>query len=107
MKLLEKLMDLILTPIDKISESLDLLKNTCGEWLDGVMYDIGINATMLFIEGVAVFAVGYTIYCAFRVMCCGGKDEVFSEYINKTMIAGICYFFAKCGGVLLLKALGV
>ncbi|MEG0086547.1 MAG: hypothetical protein RR817_08745 [Niameybacter sp.] len=78
-----------------------------GNWWADLLTQAGVGVTCFLIEGIQIIVVTYAFYCACRIMCCGGKDEVFSDYMNKSMIAGLGYFFAKCGGAFILHYMGV
>lgn len=106
MKLLNQLADFFMTPVDQIMLWLQELESSLGVWWSEVLTNAGLGITTFVIEGVAICAISYAIYCSCRIMC-SSKDETFSEYINKSMIAGLCYFFAKCGGTIILHYLGV
>ena len=106
MKFFEMLAEFFGSPVESITAWLDELQIALGDWFSELMANVGIGITSFCIEGVAVFVIGYGVYCACRIMC-SNKDETFSEYLNKSLIAAIGYFFVKCGGNIILHYLGV
>lgn len=105
MEAIKLLSDFLAQPVDTITAWLDSMSLAMSEWWSTLWTDIAINVTEFLVEGVAVVVIVYSVYCACRVMCTT-KDDTFSEYINKSMLAGLGYFFAKYGGRLLLTAIG-
>lgn len=106
MKFFEMLADFFMTPIESVANWLDELGETFGTWLTEVLTSTGVAITKFTIEGIACCVICYSIYCACRVMCCGGDDDKFSIYTNKALLSSVCYFFAKCGGKFVLNYLG-
>lgn len=105
MKFFEMLAEFFGSPVEKVTEWLDALAEALGVWWSDLLHTASIGITSFVIEGVAVCVIAYTVYCACRIMMTT-KDETFSEYINKSMLAGLFYFFARYGGNLLLYFLG-
>lgn len=105
MKFFEMLSDFFMTPVSQITKWVNELGFALEEVWKTFWHNAAIGATHFVIEGIAVVVICYSIYCAFRVMC-SNKDETFSEYINKSMIAAIGYYFAKYGGMALLHYIG-
>ena len=101
MKFFDWLSTVVMTPIESITDWLNELDGVVNEWFGMILRRLLNNTVLFFIEGIACFVICYSIYCSCRVMGCGGNDEKFSEYTNKTMVACVCYFFAKYGGVLI------
>lgn len=106
MKLLNQIADFFMTPVDQVILWLQELEQSLGVWWGELWHDIGLGVTEFTIEGISVFIIGYMVYCCYR-MIITNKDEKFSEFINKWMIGGLAYFFAKCGGAMILHAMGV
>lgn len=106
MKLLNQLADFFMTPVDQVTLWMQELSLALGDAWDSFWHTASVSCTQFCVESVAVIVICYLVYCACRVMCTT-KDETFSEYINKSMIAGLCYFFAKCGGNIILHYMGV
>ena len=106
MSLLNQIANFFLTPVEQVQLWLQELETALGTWWIDVLTRAGHGITVFLVEGVAICAISYAVYCSCRIMCTN-KDETFSEYINKSMIAGLCYFFAKCGGTIILHYLGV
>lgn len=106
MKFFEMLAEFFGSPIESVTAWLDELQVALGDWFLELMQNAMIGITSFFIEGVAIAVIGYSVYCAFRIMC-SNKDDTFSEYLNKSLIASLGYFFAKCGGNIILHYLGV
>lgn len=92
------------SPMDKVEEWLNDLHETLGEFFTEMFTDMGVGLTTFFIEGAAISVIVYAVYCACRIMITS-KDETFSEYLNKSMLAALGYFFAKYGGNLIIRAI--
>lgn len=106
MKFLEMLGEFFLSPIEGITQWLDDFGVAIGDWWANALTSMGIGITSFLVDSIAIIVICYSVYCACRIMCCNGNDEKFSEYVNKTMISGLCYFFAKYGGRLILGYIG-
>ena len=105
MKFFDMLGEFFTQPTEFITQTLDDMSVNIATWWAGIMHSASVGFTTFMIQGVAICVISYGAYCAGRIMCTT-KDENFSEYINKSMIAGLAYFFVKCGGTLILKFLG-
>lgn len=105
MKFFNHLADFFMMPIESITLWLQQLEHELGIWWTELWHNIGLNVTEFLIEGVSCFVIGYMVYCCYR-MIITNKDEKFSEFLNKWLIGGLAYFFAKCGGVMILHAIG-
>lgn len=106
MKFFEMLADFFMSPVEEVIKWIDQLAEGLKIAWQEFCNNAALGITQFVVEGVAVFMVCYLMYCAFRVMCTS-KDETFSDYLNKYMLAGIGYFFAKVGGRILLGGMGV
>lgn len=106
MKFFEMLADFFMTPVSQITKWINELELGIQEALKIFWHNAMIGTTSFIIQGIAVVVISYMVYCAARVMC-SSKDETFSEYMNKTLVAGLAYFFAKCGGNIILSYIGV
>lgn len=106
MKFLNAIANFFMTPVEEVKLWLQELEIALGDWMGELLTNAGVGCTIFIIEGVAICAICYAIYCSYRIMCTN-KDETFSEYLNKSMIAGLWYFFAKYGGTMILHYLGV
>ena len=105
MKFFEMLSDFFMTPIDTIVEWLDNLTIGIGDWWSTLWHNIGVWFATTTIETVDVLIIAYMIYCCYRIIITN-KDDKFSEFINKWIISGLCYFFARCGGAMILHYIG-
>lgn len=105
MKFFEMLANFFMTPIDSVIKWIDDLGLGLQAAWNTFWHNAMLGTTHLLVEGVAVIVVSYLVYCAVRVMC-SNKDETFSEYINKSMIAGLAYFFARYAGYVVLGYIG-
>lgn len=105
MKFFEMLANFFMTPIEAIAEWFDSLGIVLQDAFNAFLHNAAIGMTQFVIEGIAIVVISYSIYCAFRVMC-SNKDETFSEYINKSMIAALGYYFARYGAASLMNYIG-
>lgn len=105
MKFFEMLSDFFMTPIDSIAEWFDSLGLGLQTAINTFWHNVRMGVAQFIIEGITVTVICYLVYCAARVMCTN-KDEKFSEYINKSMIAGLAYFFARYGGNIVIRYIG-
>lgn len=105
MKFFEQLASFFMMPVDQIMLWIQELEESLGLAWAEFWHSASIGITHFAIEGVMVVVISYLVYCALRVMLCN-KDETFSEYINKSMVAGLAYFFAKAGGNIILSFIG-
>lgn len=105
MKFFEMLSNFFMTPVSQITKWMDELGLSIQEALNTFWRNAMIGTTSFLIQGVMVVVICYMVYCAVRIMCTG-KDETFSEYMNKSIIAGLAYFFARCGGNIILAYIG-
>lgn len=105
MKFFDMIGNLLMTPVDGITNWFnDLGLGMQATW-DSFCKNASMGITNFVVNGVAVIIVSYLVYCACRVMC-SNKDETFSEYINKSLIASLGYFFAKYAGSAILAYIG-
>lgn len=107
MKVIEAIARFLQCPVESVTEWLDSFTLSFGEWWSSFIENMATGITVGIIEGVSVVVIAYAVYCACRVMCSGSNDEKFSEYISKSLIAALAYFFAKCGGRIILNYIGV
>lgn len=105
MEAVKLLSDFLTQPAETIELWLDSTSEAIGVWWQSLLTSATIGVTHFLVEGIAVIVIVYAVYCACRVMLTM-KDETFSEYINKSMIAGLGYFFARYGGNIILKLIG-
>ena len=105
MKFFDMLSDFFMMPIDSIAKWIDDLGLSLQTAWNTFWHNAMLGTTHIVVEGIAVVVVSYLVYCAVRVMC-SNKDETFSEYINKSLIAGLAYFFARYGGNVVLRYIG-
>lgn len=98
--------ELMLKPVEIVGEWFANVEVAILEGFASLGESLLEQFSILAIEGVTVFAVCYLVYCSYRVMC-SSKDEVFSEFINKGMIAALAYYFAKVGGKIVLHTWGL
>lgn len=105
MEAIKLLSDFLSHPVETIELWLDSTSDAIGLWWKSLLTDATIGVTHFIVEGVAIIVVCYSVYCACRVMFTM-KDETFSSYINKSMIAGLGYFFVRYGGNIILNLIG-
>lgn len=105
MKFFEMLADFFMTPVESITEWIDALGEALQASFNVFLQNAMLGITHFVVEGIAVAVISYSMYCAFRVMC-SNKDETFSEYINKGMMAALGYYFARYGATAILKYIG-
>lgn len=105
MEFFSKLADFFMTPVGEVVRWINELQIALGNAWDTMWLNIGKGLTYFVVESLTVLVISYAVYCAYRVMFTT-KDEKFSEYVNKEMIAAIVYMFVRFGGNVVLSYIG-
>lgn len=106
MAFIEWLSNIVSSPIEGIIQWFNDLGMALGGFFSTAFSHLLGGATIVTIESITCIVLVYSIYCTFRIMFTT-KDDQFSEYTNKTLIACVCYYVAKYASVYALHGLGM